>query len=140
MGMPGTGKTYSLSTLLEAGLEVFVLVTEPTGIETLLDVVQKKNLDVAKLHWRYVSPARPGFELLEKQANLIAKFDQKFLADQKPPAREDSGFVSLLRSMVDFVDDKDGKSYGSVDKFDNSRVVVVDSLTGVSAMAMDATI
>jgi hypothetical protein len=140
MGTPGTGKTYSLATLLEAGLEVFVIVTEPTGIETLLDVVEKKKLDVSKLHWHYVQPARPGFENLQAQAKLISMSDQKFLADQKPPVRQDAAMVELLKTFVNFIDDKDGASYGPVDKFDASRAVVVDSLSGVSSMAMDATI
>ena len=62
MGPSGSGKTYSLSTLLESGLEVFLVVTEPHGLETLLDVVAQKKLDINKLHWRYIPPARPGFE------------------------------------------------------------------------------
>lgn len=140
MGRSGSGKTYALSTLIEAGLEVFVISTEPHGLETLLDVVAAKKLPLSKLHWHYCGPARPGYESLVKQANLISQVDQKFLADQKPGDRSNSGFVKMLNNFVDFRDEKDGKSYGDVTKFGPERALVVDSLSGVSSMAMDVTI
>ena len=41
LGETGSGKTYSLRTLLDAGLEVFVIATEPGLLEVLGDL--KKN-------------------------------------------------------------------------------------------------
>jgi hypothetical protein len=41
MGASGTGKTHSIRTLVDAGLEVFVLFTEP-GMEVLADVPADK--------------------------------------------------------------------------------------------------
>lgn len=141
MGPSGSGKTYSLSTLLEAGLEVFVVSTEPHGLETLLDVVAAKQLPLAKLHWRYHGPARPGFESLTKQAQLIAVGNQDSLSKQQPgPNRSEASWIGMLKTFCDFVDEKDGKSYGDVTKFDSSRALVVDSLSGISSMAMDVTI
>ncbi len=140
MGPSGSGKTYSLSTLLEAGLEVFVVSTEPRGIETLLDVVAAKKLDLSKLHWKYTGPARQGFESLVDQGNLIARSNQEMLAKQIPKIRQDPSWVEMLNTFVNFKDDKDGKEYGKVTEFGGDKVVVVDSLSGVSAMAMDVTI
>ncbi len=140
MGPPGSGKTYSLSTLLEAGLEVFVVSTEPRGIETLLDIVAAKKLDLSKLHWKYIGPARPGFQILADQGDLIARSNQEALAKQIPRIRENPSWVEMLKTFVNFVDDKDGKSYGDVTKFRGDKAVVVDSLSGVSAMAMDVTV
>lgn len=140
MGVSGAGKTYSISTLLEAGLEVFVVSTEPHGLEALLDVVSEKKLPLAKLHWRYIGPARPGFESLAKQGALISQVDQKFLADQKPGDRSNAAWIEMLKTFVDFHDEKDGKSYGDVTKFGADKAIVVDSLSGISSMAMDVTI
>lgn len=140
MGPSGSGKTYSLSTLLQAGLETFVVSTEPHGLETLLDVVAEKKLPLTKLHWKYIPPARPGFETLERLGKLISISDQKSLSDARPGNRSEAQWIELLKCFVDFKDDKDGKSYGDVTKFSADRALVVDSLSGISSMAMDVTI
>jgi hypothetical protein len=140
MGRSGSGKTYALSTLLEAGLETFVISTEPHGIESLLDAVREKKLDPSKLHWKYVQPTRPGFDTLESLAKLISVSDQKSLSDARPTNRSEAAFIELLRTFQNFKDDKDGREYGPLRNFDSTRAVVVDSLSGVSSMAMDLTI
>ncbi len=140
MGPSGTGKTYSLSTLLEAGLELFVISTEPHGIETLLDAVQEKKLPIEKLHWRYLGPTRTGFETLEKMARDVSNLNQEFLAKQAPTTRSDASFIEVMKAFNNFTDDKDGKSYGSLNKLNHSHCVILDSLSGLSAMAMDNTI
>jgi len=140
MGRSGSGKTYSLSTLIQAGLEVFLVSTEPHGLETLLDAMHEKKLPLAKLHWRYIPPARPGFEVLERLGQLISISDQKSLSDARPGPRGNAQWIELLKTFVNFKDDKDGKEYGSVSAFSPDRAVVIDSLSGLSSMAMDVTI
>lgn len=137
MGASGNGKTYSISTLLEAGLEVFVVSTEPHGLDSLLDVVAARQLDLSKLHYTYVSPTRPGFGKLVDIAKIVSISDQSTLANMKVAPRQDSGFIRMLNSLVDFKDERDGKSYGSVTSFGSDKCLVIDSLSGVSAMAMD---
>jgi predicted ATPase len=44
LGASGSGKTYSIRTLLDAGLEVFVLFTEP-GMEVLADCPRLRRDD-----------------------------------------------------------------------------------------------
>jgi AAA domain len=140
MGASGSGKTYSLHTLIEAGLEVFLFVTEPHGLETLLDVVASKNLPLEKLHWRYIQPSRPGFKVHQKLAELISVSNQQTLSSMPPTQRENPAFVELMKAFNDFTDEKDGKSYGPANLFDASRAVVIDSLSGISSMAMDMVI
>jgi hypothetical protein len=140
MGPSGSGKTFSLSTLVEAGLEIFVISTEPHGLESLLDSAAAKKLPLSMLHWRYIPPARPGFETLERLGKLISVSDQKSLADMRASPRSDAQWIELLKTMNNFKDDKDGKLYGDVTKFGPDRALVIDSLSGVSAMAMDVTI
>jgi hypothetical protein len=143
IGEVGSGKTWAISTLADKpnDLDVFVILTEPNGLESLLNAWQKKNLPIEKLHWRQVTPARVGFEGLIAQAKLVAMADQKFLSDQKPTNnRGNSKWIDLLGACHNFVCERDGKSYGSITEFDPTRAVIIDSLSGLNLMAMDVTI
>ena len=141
MGPPGSGKTHALTTLIEAGLELFVVITEPHGLETLLTACAERKLDVSRLHWMEIFPARSGFESLEAMARKISIQDQKALSDAKPGGeRSEAQFIKLYQGLRNFTDGKDGKTYGPVDSFDTSRALVIDSLSGINTMSMDITI
>lgn len=140
MGGPGSGKTHSIVTLAKAGLDVFVVVTEPNGLDTLLDVFQANNL-MDKLHWAHIQPSRPGFDHLLQAAKTISLADQEILSKQKPSTnRGNAQFIQLLQCLKDFRCARTGKSYGPVDAFDDSKALIVDSLSGLNLMAMDLTI
>src|SRR5678809_534621 len=64
MGISGTGKTYSISTFLEAGLKVAVLCTEPGAVETLLDSCRDRKISVDNLHYHQMISAAPGWDAL----------------------------------------------------------------------------
>lgn len=141
IGGIGTGKSHALSTLAEAGLEVFVIITEPTGLETLLDVWQEKKLPIDKLHWKTIVPSRAGFDGLLQLAKTVSIADQKFLSDQKPSGdRKNAQFIHLLGTCNDFICERDGKSYGPISAFSPDRALAVDSLSGINLMAMDLVI
>lgn len=141
IGPTGTGKTHALATLAKAGLDVFVIITEPTGLETLLDVWQKEKIPLEKLHYKVISPSRIGFEGLLQVAKTVSIADFKFLADQKPQGnRKDGQFLTLLSTCTNFVCDRDGKSYGPIQQFSPSCALALDSLSGVNIMAMDLVI
>jgi hypothetical protein len=60
-GESGSGKTTALTTLIEAGLDLFVLGTEPRFLESLRQRVIDRGLDMNKLHTAHVYPATdPG--------------------------------------------------------------------------------
>ena len=141
IGGAGSGKTHSLTTLLEAGLEMFVFITEPNGIETLLDVVQKKGLDLSKLHWMSVSPTRAGFDQLQSLADTIARGTFESMSKLPPsPRRNEAQVMKFLKGIANFIDDTTGEQFGSIEAFDETRVVVIDSLSGLNLMAMDLVI
>ena len=57
IGPAGTGKTYSVATLVESGIEVFYLALEP-GLEALLGYWIDAGKPVpANLHWHFLPPA-----------------------------------------------------------------------------------
>lgn len=130
-GTTGTGKTHSIRTLCDLGLEVFVLFTEP-GMEVLAD------LPPEKLHWHYVAPSAPDFSDMIASAQKINTMS--FEALTKLPdinKRNYTEFIDVLTSLANFKCDRTGQSYGSVDSWGPERVLVVDSLTGLSLMAMN---
>lgn len=130
-GTTGTGKTHSIRTLVEAGIETFVLFTEP-GMEVLAD------LPPEKLHWHYVAPAAPDFADMIASAQKINTMS--FEALTKLPdinKRNYTEFIDVLTTLSNFKCDRTGQSYGSVDSWGPDRAIVVDSLTGLSIMAMN---
>lgn len=131
VGATGTGKTHAIRTLVDAGLEVFVLFTEP-GMEVLADVPKDK------LHWHYIAPASPDWSAMVDAADKINKLSIKALAEMsdinKSKYRE---FIDVLNSLANFKCDRTGQTYGAVDTWGPDRVLVIDSLSGLSMMAMN---
>jgi hypothetical protein len=131
MGAPGTGKTHSIRTLVDAGLEVFVLFTEP-GMEVLGDT------DPDKVHWHYVPPADVGFDTFIKNAKAVNQFDAAAL--QKMPGMNKqaySQFIDVLNVCNNFTCQRCSNEYGSIDTWDANRVFVFDSLSGLNIMLLD---
>ncbi len=130
-GASGSGKTHAIQTLLDAGLEVFVLFTEP-GMEVL------GHTDPERLHWHYIPPASPDFEDMISSATKINTMSIKMLSDLPDINKKKyTEFIDVLTTLSDFKDDRTGKSYGSVDSWGPDKVLVVDSLTGLSLSAMN---
>jgi len=138
LGGPGSGKTWSLSTLLEAGLEVFVLVTEPTGLDSLLDAVEQKKLNLTRLFWRQITPTRPGFESLLKIAKNVSLMSFKDIANLPPsPGRQDARWIELLKNLQNFNCERTGMTFGDVTTWGPGRAFAIDSLSGLNVMAWD---
>lgn len=142
-GASGCGKTYSIATLGEAGLEVFVIVTEPDGIGSLIDSWTAKKLPIEKLHWNVVLPSSLGWNALNDMVNTIGTTGYEDIAKiksgvGKTQTREPA--MKLLRTLANFVCERDGKEYGDVSRWGHDRVLVLDSLSGLSIIAMDLTI
>lgn len=131
MGASGTGKTHSIRTLVDAGLEVFVLFTEP-GMEVLADVPSDK------LHWHYIPPASPDWSDMIDSATKINKMSLKALADMSDINKSKyTGFLDVLSALANFKCDRTGQTFGDVSTWDASRALVLDSLSGLSIMAMN---
>lgn len=136
LGQPGAGKTSSIATLIKAGIECFCIFTEP-GMGPLLDRVGKLGADTSKLHWRYIPPAAPSFTTLIDNARKINTLNQSVLQKMDGLNRQDYGqFIEFVSCLANFTD-QDGKEFGSVDSWDASRALIVDSWSGINTMAMD---
>jgi len=130
-GPPGSGKTHSLRTLVDAGLEVFILFTEP-GMEVLSDT------DPDQVHWNYTPPAIPKFTTILDNFQKINKFSNEALQQLTNLNAKDYGqAMDLLQQCMNFKDVRTGKEFGDVTEWGTDRVFVVDSLTGLNIMLLD---
>ena len=139
LGGVGTGKTYSLTTLMETGLELFVLITDPGGEESLLDAVSDKKLDINKLHWNYIPPAIPEWDTLIKMADMVKVMGYKDLGEIKQGIDKDKyqQYWQVLQTFKDFKCQRTGESFGPVDFWGPDRALAIDTLTGINIMALD---
>lgn len=142
MGPAGTGKTTSLVTLLQQGLGLRLLATEPTAPNRILEEAKKRNIDTSKFHWKNVSPSPQGWDALIKAGNIVNTMSLKDMADMRDGIAKPDGkqWITMLQSMQNFVSDRDGSQLGDVTSWDSSVVFAIDGLTGVNTMSRNLTV
>ena len=141
MGLGGTGKTYSLGTLVDwadaNGFEVATLFTE-SGLETLLGYFRDKGREPpACLYWHQQLTRPVGLKAMLTAADNIGKLSYEAVTKMTDPDRgKNNAFWAILASCSDFTDDRTGKKLGPVDAFPKNRIFVMDSLTETANAAM----
>lgn len=141
MGPSGTGKTYQLASLVEAGFDVFALFTEH-GLESLLGYWADKGLPVPKnLYWHVVAPPTSSFSQLISGATKVNTMQYDTLIKMTDPDRmKSNGFIKLLEALNGFTDVRTGEKFEPADTWNNRRVLAIDSLTGINNAAMSLVI
>lgn len=136
-GPAGTGKTYSLGTLVDAGIETFYLNLE-SGMESLLGFWTDRGKPIPpNLRWHHLRPATASFAQLIDGATKVNTLSHKSLAEMSDPDRmKHNQFIELLKVLNDFTDQRSGTKFGPVDTWLPTRAIVVDGLTGVNSCAM----
>lgn len=141
MGAPGSGKTTSLVSFIEAGLELFVVITDPRGEESLLSAMEIRNLPMDKLHWAYIAPATADWTVMDQMAQKIGLLSYKDLTELKMGVekRKFQQFHQLLSCLANFKCARTGEEYGAVDSWapSTNRAVAIDSLSGINTMALN---
>ena len=132
MGDSGTGKTYSLRTLIPAGITPFVIATEQNCLQTL------KDLPADSWHYKYIQPQpESNWNQMKDMLDKINKLSFENLTKTTDPNKfAHSRFLDVVASCNDFICDCHNQSFGDVNTWPNSRALVVDSLSGLSDMAM----
>jgi hypothetical protein len=134
MGDSGTGKTHAIRTLVEAGITPFVIFTEP-GMETLGD------LPDGSWHYKYIPPATQGWDAIRDMASKVNQLSFENLTKVQDMNRTKySGLMQVIAACNDFSCDCHGQHFGDVSKWNTDRALVVDSLSGLSDMAMSHTV
>lgn len=129
LGSTGVGKTYSIRTLVEAGITPMCLFTEP-GFEVLGDI------PADKLHWKYVPAMPDSLDALIKKVESIGTLDSSALGKMTDSNRHrDSRMMEFVKSLNNFVCDRTGESFGPVSKWGTDKALIIDSLSGLNTMA-----
>lgn len=141
-GASGAGKTSSIPTLLQAGLEVFVIGTEPGFVDSLVDRCRVLNVSMDKLHWMSVLPATDGWDALDEMTRVIGTLDFEGVSKLKGVGKDKTRVPAMkfLSALKDFVDERTGQSFGSFTLWDDTCVLVIDSLSGLSIIAWYLTV
>lgn len=137
MGPAGTGKTHSIGTLVDSGIEVFYLGIEP-GLESLLGYYTDRKLPIPdNLHWHKLAAPKTGFADLMENAKKINTMALDSLAKMSDPKRSSHNqFISLIEAVNDFPDDRTGQKFGCVDTWGPNRAFVLDGMAGLARAAM----
>lgn len=138
-GEPGHGKTHAIRTLIEAGLNVFVVFTEP-GIEVLADQRKGKLYTCEQgLHWAYIPPVNADWSAMLQIAEYMNKFDFKGLANMGPMNRDKyRQFLEVVGLMSNLKCQRCNQVFGPADRLEpyDKWCVVQDSLSSLSIMAL----
>lgn len=137
MGPAGTGKTHSIGTLVDAGIEVFYLGLEP-GLEALLGYYTDRGQKIPDtLHWHMLKAPTASFTELLDNAQKINTLSLDSLAKLQDPNRsKHNRFIELLTALNNFPCDRTGQTFGPVNAWTPSRALVIDGMTGIGQCAM----
>jgi len=142
-GPPGSGKTTAIATLLESGLDVFDIITEPSGLDSVLDAINylpgrypreprpNANVLLSKFHWHVIESQSQALSAMRDTVKKIGLMSFKDLKSIRPEKSPDV-MLKLLDLVDNFTDQRTGTSFGSAGDWDDSRVLVLDHLTGLN--------
>jgi hypothetical protein len=136
-GPTGTGKTYSIGTLVDSGVKVAFLGLE-AGIESLIGYYTDRNLEIpSNLAWHTLQTTSGGFSFLAEAAKTIGELTQESLHKLIDMTRaQNNKFEQVLRVLMNFEDQRTGQKLGEVDSWGPDRALVLDGLTGLGNFAL----
>lgn len=142
MGPAGSGKTHSIGTLVDTGIEVFYVDLE-TGLEALLGYWKDRGLPVPpNLHYCRLPAPTFGFaDFITNAKRVLQQPDGEALCKLKDPDKmKHDRYVQLLTILNDFPCERTGQRFGSVQQWSSERALVIDGLTGMGECVMSVVI
>jgi hypothetical protein len=132
MGDSGTGKSFSIRTLIQAGVTPFVLATEQNAIQVL------KDLPDGSWHYKYISP-QPAHKW-DQLADMIKKINtlsyENLTKTTDPYRQAHNRLYDVVTSLNSFTCECHGTNFGDVGTWGTDKALVFDGLSGLSDMAM----
>lgn len=142
LGPAGTGKTTAVVTLIEAGVHVFMLATEPSAPSRVTEEILRRKLSIDLFDWCLISPAISSWAGLRESAEKVNTMSLKDLADLRGGIAKSDGkqWIALLDACNNFVSARTGKAWGDIGKLSADCAFVLDGLTGVNEMSRALTV
>lgn len=144
MGPAGTGKTSAIVTLLQAGLRVGLLATEPSAPNRVIEEAKRRGVTfpVDHFEWAFVSPSPPSWGALIESAKIVNTMSLKDISDMRSGIAKSDGkqWLALLNSIANFTSERTGLSLGDVTEWGPTSAFVIDGLSGVSTMSRNLTV
>lgn len=126
VGDSGTGKTFSLRTLTDAGLTPLCLFTE-NSFDVLGDTPKER------FHWMYVPPFTDSMESLKEMSMKIGTMTFEAITRSQDGKRFiDSPWMKMLSCLMEFKCERTGQSFGNIAEWGTDKVLVIDSLSGLT--------
>lgn len=137
MGPSGTGKTHAIGTLVDTGIETFVLMLE-SGIESLKGYWTDVGKPIPKnLHWHVLKAAEISFADMQENAKKINTLSLDSLSKMVDPNRSrHNTFVEIFTQLNNFEDQRTGEKYGPVNLWGPDKALGIDGLTGLCSAAL----
>ena len=124
-GDSGSGKTYSLSTFVDAGVTPFILFTEPG-----MDAFPRQ---CPEYHFRYIAPAISDWGALADLATKVNQYTYEQLIKMTDTNKSKYDmFIQFIKANNNFTCDVCHKEFGDVGDWGTDRALCVDSLTGLN--------
>ena len=129
VGDVGTGKTTLIKSLIQCGLTPMCIFTEP-GQEVISDV------PADKLHWCYIRPISADLKNLTESAKKVGTMNPDAIQKMHDMTRNTTNqYYPILNALASFKCDRTGLVYGNVGTWGTDKVLVMDSLSGLTIAA-----
>ena len=129
IGDSGSGKTYSIRTLLNAGITPMCIFTE-NSFDVLGDTPKEK------LHWMYIPPSHDDVSSLMEVAKRISVMNADQLQKTHDMTRASTNqYMPFLQALMTYKCDRTGQSFGNVSTWGTDKCLVIDSLSGLTIAA-----
>lgn len=140
IGPTGTGKTYSLGTLVdwaEANDKIVCALFAENSLDVLLGYWRDRGLEIPKcLHWHSAYTTPNPLATLLKAADDVGKLSYEALTKMSDPHRAaNNAFFKILSACSNFTSDRDGTKFGPIDSFGPDKILIFDSLTEIANAA-----
>lgn len=124
MGDGGTGKTFSLRTLVEAGVTPCVISLDPGGLPPIGDIPE------GKINWHVVKPPASSWaDMLAKTKERAGLTFEGITQEKDFTKSKQTRFVEVIETLGNFKDDRTGKVLGACDSWGTDKAIVIDHLT-----------
>lgn len=129
--------------MAKAGIDTFVLGTEPGFAESIIDHAMRVKAPLEKLHWATCLPTTSGFDAMRTMTEKVSALSYEDVSKIKTGIGKDKTRAAAMRFLdllANFKDERTGQSFGDVTTWGPDRCFALDSLSGLSLIGWYLTV